>query len=580
MSTLVRRLRVLRRLLGDRVGFAAFLFVLMLLAAFAETVGVSMVLPLVSTLADIPVGAGRLAEALEAFRAAMPDGFEIEALLAILAVAFLCKGLLLTATHALTDHFVLTLRDGWSTRLLEHFLTARYETMAREKHGALIHDLTVEPYRAARGMAMLLNVLNRLIMTAVLMGVLLLTSWQATLAVASGGALFFYVVRTWSYRYALRFGRLHQDLHQEVNALSGEAISGGLEVRLFGAVERISAQVAARLARHSRAEAIFRAVREGPVQTTEFVVIAVLVVALLILKDVMGLEPASFAASLAFFGFVSQRLLTNFMSLLTLRMKLVSYVPSMQLVDATLQNAPVRELTHVGATFTGLDGDIVFRGVTFAYEPGRDVVRGLNLTIAKGRTTALIGASGIGKSTVADMLLGLVSPQAGSIRLGSRPLADFSLASLRLGVGYVSQDPMIFHTTVRENIAFGMPGASLDEVRAAARAARADAFIERLPQGYDTIVGDRGATLSGGERQRVAVARVILRRPAVYVFDEATSALDPESEALVRDSMRVLATDATVLIIAHRPSAVAGADVIYRLGADGVRQVGLAGVGT
>ncbi|MBM3508339.1 MAG: ABC transporter ATP-binding protein, partial [Alphaproteobacteria bacterium] len=493
MNVVVRRLQVLRRLLGERIGFALFLFALMFLAAFAETVGVSMVLPLISTLAGIPLGEGRFALALGSVRAAMPDGYEMEALLFILAGAFLLKGALLTATHALTDYFALSLRDGWATRLFEHYVTARYDTVTREKQGALIHNLTVEPYRAARGLAMLLGTINRGVMTAVLLGVLLLTSWTATLAVAIGGGLFFYAFRRWSYRYAMRFGRQHQELHQEVNALGGEAIAGGLEVRLFGAAGRIREQLAVRLRRHTRAEATFRALREMPVQMTEFMLIFVLVVALVVLKNVLKLEPSTFAASLAFFAIVGQRVLTNFMALFTQRMKLISYAPSMQLVDATLRNEPVRERADEGVAFQGLDGDVVFRSVSFAYEPGRDVLRGLNMTIPRGRTTALIGPSGIGKSTVADLLLGLVTPQAGAIHLGSRPLGDFSLASLRRGIGYVSQDPVIFHTTVRENIRFGMPNDSDEQVRAAARAAHADPFIERLPQGYDTVVGDRGA---------------------------------------------------------------------------------------
>ena len=251
----------------------------------------------------------------------------------------------------------------------------------------------------------------------------------------------------------MRFGRLHQELHQEVNALGAEVIAGRLEVRLFGAMARVRDQLGLRLRRHTRAEAHFRASRELPLQTSEFMVIFVLVIALIALKNVFGLEPATFAASLGFFLFVSQRLMNNFMMLLTQRMKLISCLPSMQLVDATLLDAHVRERT-TGVPFTGLDGDIVFRGVTFAYEPGRDVLRGLNLTIPRGRITALIGPSGSGKSTIADLLLGLLAPQAGSIRLGSHAIENLSLASLRAGIGYVSQDPMIFNASVRDTIRF------------------------------------------------------------------------------------------------------------------------------
>lgn len=266
-------------------------------------------------------------------------------------------------------------------------------------------------------------------------------------------------------------------------------------------------------------------------------------------------------------------------------MKLVSHMPSLRLIDEVLRNASEREDTETGATFTGPDGDIVLRDVSFGYEPGRDVLRRVSMTIPRGATTALLGPSGIGKSTIADLLLGLIHPREGKVMLGTRDLREFSLSSLRTQVGYVSQHPVIFNATVRENLRFGAPNATDAELVAAARMARADSFISRLPKGYDTQLGDRGASLSGGERQRLAIARVIVRRPSIYVFDEATSALDPESETLVRDAIRSLAADATVLVIAHRPSAMAGADVVYRLSPEGMRQVGhpgagLAGVGT
>ena len=568
-----RRLGIVRRLLGRRLGFAAFLLVLMVAAAFAESFGVSMFLPIISSIGGFPAGFGPMGDYINAVMAMLPQGFEMETLLALVAFAFLCKGVLMVASHSLNDYFALRLRDDWSERILDHYLTARYDVLAREKQGALIHNLTSEPLRAAVGMGILLHLLNRLIMTAVLGAVLMVANWQATLGVAAVGGLLFFALRTWSSRHSLRFGRLQQQMHREVTAIGAEAIAAGIEIRLFGAVDRVRQQVAARLAKHTRAEAIYRAAKEAPVQMTEFLVLLILAVALIGFTRVAGLEPAQYAAQLAFFVIVSQRLLTNFTNLLSQRMKLLSYLTHMRFVDEILQNAPVRERVNDGLPFPGLDGDIVFRSVTFAYEPGRDVLRGLSLTIPQGRTTALIGPSGIGKSTVADMLLGLIAPQAGTILLGSRPLRDYSLASLRRAIGYVSQSPVIFNDTVRDNIRFGAPTATDEEVIEAATLARAHDFIRRLPQGYDTPIGDRGATLSGGERQRIAVARVILRRPSVYVFDEATSALDPESEALLRESIRTLAGAATILIIAHSPGAVAGADVVYRLAGDAVHEV-------
>jgi len=163
------------------------------------------------------------------------------------------------------------------------------------------------------------------------------------------------------------------------------------------------------------------------------------------------------------------------------------------------------------------------------------------------------------------MLLGLQRPTSGTITIGGRETTSLSLRSMRARIGYVSQDPDIFNVTVRENILMGRPDAEDDAVFEAARLAHADQFIAALPDGYDTVVGDRGIKISGGQRQRIAIARTILRQPDLYIFDEASSALDSESERHIRDSISNLARNSTVVIIAHRLTTIEDADIIYRL---------------
>lgn len=575
-----QRVQILRRLLGNKLWFAFFLLFATLLSAFAEMVGVSIVLPLVAALIGVQSDFGGLSRAIDLLRTALPAGYEIESLIAILGFAFLVKGVLLTMTHGLADYFALTLRDDWAARIFERYLTARYDTLSREKQGMLVHNLTIEPYLAGRGMEALLTLLNRGVMTLVLFGLMFTVSWKATLAVAALGGGTFYLLRGWTLRQSLRAGRAQQKAQAEVTAIATEAIAAGVEIRLFGAADRMRTRLLAHFRDHTVAESRFRLLKEVPVQMTEFFLILMLGVTLVVMTRVLDMDSASYTAALAFFLLVSQRLLSNFTALLAHRMKVAAHLPPMKLVDDLLKDTPYRERTQEGAPFEALDGDIVFRDVTFAYEPGRDVLRGLTLTFPKGRTTALIGPSGIGKSTVADLLLGLIAPQSGTIRMGSRSLADFSLASLRRNIGYVSQHPVIFNGSVRDNLLFAAPRASDEDIATALRIARADAFVARLPQGLETQIGDRGATLSGGERQRLALARIVLRRPLIYVFDEATSALDPESEAYIRESIRTLAREATVIIIAHRQSAVVGADVVYRLSAEGARTVALSEMGT
>jgi ATP-binding cassette, subfamily B, bacterial len=216
-------------------------------------------------------------------------------------------------------------------------------------------------------------------------------------------------------------------------------------------------------------------------------------------------------------------------------------------------------------------GHIELDHVTFSYTPGYPVIRDLDLVIPAGETTAFVGATGSGKTTVIKLLLRFYDIDSGTIRLDGHDIRDLRLRDLRQGIGLVSQDVFLFHGTVRDNIAYGAPEASLDRVVAAARIAEAHDFILELPEGYDTIVGERGQKLSGGQRQRLSIARAVLSDPPILILDEATSAVDNETEAAIQRSLERISLDRTTIVIAHRLSTIRHADRIYVL--DGGRPI-------
>lgn len=217
------------------------------------------------------------------------------------------------------------------------------------------------------------------------------------------------------------------------------------------------------------------------------------------------------------------------------------------------------------------EGHVVYSGVRFSYDGETDVVRGLDLDIKPGETIALVGPSGGGKSTTCSLLPRFYDVREGSITIDGQDVRGVTQKSLREAIGLVQQDVYLFDGTIGENIAYGRPSATLEEIRAAARAANIDAFIDGLPEGYETQVGERGARLSGGQKQRIAIARVFLKNPKILVLDEATSALDNESEAAVQESLSRLAAGRTTLVIAHRLSTIRDADEIVTV--DGGRVV-------
>jgi ATP-binding cassette subfamily B protein len=221
-------------------------------------------------------------------------------------------------------------------------------------------------------------------------------------------------------------------------------------------------------------------------------------------------------------------------------------------------------------------GEIEMRGISFAYptRPDVTVLRDFNLTAKAGQRIALVGPSGSGKSTSISLLFRFYDPTSGEILIDGQPIKDFSLTTLRRNLALVPQEVLLFGGSIRENIAYGRPGASEDDIIAAAKKANAHEYISKLPEGYDTIVGDRGTQLSGGQRQRLAIARAILADPAILILDEATSSLDAESERLVQDALDKLMENRTSIIIAHRLSTVRRCDQILAMSGGAILERG------
>ncbi len=266
-------------------------------------------------------------------------------------------------------------------------------------------------------------------------------------------------------------------------------------------------------------------------------------------------------------------------SLLTFLFILFRMVPAIQELNGVAANLSaiqgsvdnVQDLLRTGnkpyiengyRLFAGLQRSIKIVAMNFGYNRESVILNNITLTIEKGQTVALVGASGAGKSTLADLIARFYEPTEGKILLDGTDLKEFDISSVRRRMAIVSQDTFIFNASIRDNIAYGSPQATDAEVWAAAESANAKDFIKDMPEGFDTILGDRGVRLSGGQRQRIAIARALLRNPEILILDEATSALDSVSEKLIQQSLEKLSVGRTVIAIAHRLSTIANADKV------------------
>ncbi len=383
------------------------------------------------------------------------------------------------------------------------------------------------------------------------------------------------VIVIMSLRYQRRLEPLYTTVRDKVGELSATLATnlGGITtIKAFGAEEREARRV-------EDASVDYREANNQAIRlSSAFVPIirmAILVgfTATLLIGGWLTINGAVEVGIYSVLVFMTQRLLWP---LTELGQTLDLYQRGMASARRILDLLDVQPVMQPGSLdFSGpVRGEIALRGVSFGYADGPDVLREINLVVPAGQTHAIVGSTGAGKSTLVRLLLRFHDPRSGSVLVDGQDVQGLRYGALRDVLGYVAQDVFLFHGSVRDNIAYGRPDATEVEIIRASQQAEADAFVRELPQGYDTVVGERGVKLSGGQRQRLSIARAILRDPAVLLLDEATSAVDNETEAAIQRSLDRVGQGRTVLVIAHRLSTVRDADRIWVLERGSVAEAG------
>jgi ATP-binding cassette subfamily B protein/subfamily B ATP-binding cassette protein MsbA len=474
------------------------------------------------------------------------------------------------ASNALAGRVQMTLEGELRSRLFRQFMRMSFAQTARYKTGDLLSYVEQVLYTGSA-----VGALNRLVADVVLVVVyvcvLAWISWPMTLVALVMLALF-----AWPVRMAVRRVRGLSRTVLQANVKLQEDVADYLAgLRLIhtfaqeGAAEQqVDGIVAESVRVRQRSYLWFL----GITPTFELLAVIGLAALLIITYFVGGLGTLP---QLLVFVFVLYRLMPRVTALNNSLGSLNISWPFVVRVAEMLRTDDKVYLAAGDRRFMALRNGIEFRDVTFQYaEADAPAVADLSFTVPAGRMTALVGVSGAGKSTLVNLLLRLYDPTRGAILADGLELGVYDIASWRRSLGVVEQDPFLFHDTIGVNIAFGKPGATQAEVEAAAHLANAEDFIARLPQGFATVVGDRGYRLSGGQRQRVAIARALIGQPEVLILDEATSSLDSESEQAIQGALAGLRRERTVVVIAHRLSTVRQADQILVLDEGGLVEQG------
>jgi ATP-binding cassette, subfamily B, bacterial MsbA len=495
----------------------------------------------------------------------IPTGAPMEALrnvLLILFVVFLVKNIALYVqmyTVAVIEQLVT--RD-LRNQIYDHLMEMDLGFFQRTKAGQIISRITndVDQVRTlvTRNLA---QGLSNVIQTLVFFMVLLIISWQLTLATLVAIPV---MVGLWNkFRDRIWTGVLK--VWNAVGELSShiqETVGGVRLVKATGAEAYEAGRFRALTHRHYKAVVRNERWRQFFPSANEMIIATALLGVLWFGSHLVLVEATLAPDAFIAFTVMAARILSpvkwlgRFPSLV--QPGLAASQRAFELLD---QRPDITERPDA-VPVTGLGDGIRLEEVSFEYEPGEPVLEGVNLEIGRGEVVALVGPSGSGKTTIANLVPRFYDPTAGRILLDGVAIRDLEIRGLRSLMGIVTQETILFHDTVRANIAYGMGEVSQAALESAARAAHAHEFIVGLPQGYDTVLGERGTRLSGGQRQRIAIARALLRDAPLLILDEATSALDTESEMLVQRAIDRLMADRTVLVIAHRLSTVRKADRI------------------
>jgi ABC-type multidrug transport system fused ATPase/permease subunit len=539
---------------------------LAILVGILETLNIALLYPILSSSLDTQAGnnSNLFFNFINIFAKLIPIG-DILITYCILFITFACLVFVVRIIYVIlsvrvTSKIVIETKRA----MFDKCVNSDYQFFIDNKQGDILYKVSTAPQNITILLTILTNSFVDLLLALSIFSLLLSISLIGSILVIVVGIGYYYVTKYLSLKVSYIAGTQQYKAGRTEIVVLNEFTNGIKQIKVFKTIpywEKLFENALNTFWRYFRKDRFWLQVPSLMLQLVLFISIASVII---FMKLQNPLDFVSIIPAIGTFAFAIFRILPKVSGFGTARMQLMNIFPNVEAVFELLKDTTYNKIRNGKKEFVSLNSGIELRNVKFAHKNRDILLNNVSLEVNKDNITAIVGASGSGKSTIIDLLLRLYDVDEGGIYINDVNIKEYDISSVLERFGFVSQETFIYNASVKDNIAFGREYTE-QEIIESAKLANADEFIQRLPEKYDTIVGDRGVRLSGGEKQRIAIARAMIRKPEILILDEATSSLDNISESIVQKAINKVSKRCTTLVIAHRLSTIQNADIIYVL---------------
>tara|TARA_Y100000590_G_scaffold211779_2_gene239990 strand:- start:10351 stop:12084 length:1734 start_codon:yes stop_codon:yes gene_type:complete len=540
-----------------------FVVVIAMLAAIFESIGYYSLIPLL----DILIGKSNIEYNLFGKSLTLNDftifheDFIVGIGLFIISI-FITRFSLKILRLYTTQKLNWDVRNYYTEKLSRDYTNSTLLYLNSQKHGEILNNAFTETNRSAAAITALIELFSQSSLIVILYLSLFNTNFHITLIITGLLLLIWFIIRKYVVNFSKNIGSNRLIKSQQLTTLASESFSAIRNSKIFNAQNVNLKRLKNRLIEYSKILLKYNVVLGLPTPVTELVLVFSFVGLVMIFNESSTSGLNNFSGITIYF-LICQRIFQYSSNLISQRVKYLSLLPSLRLIKDLLIKELPKENLIIGQKINDVKLELCFSNVSFSYENNKDVLRNINLSIAPNGVTAIFGESGIGKSTIADLILRLYKPSKGEILIDGNNIDNYNLLDWRDKIGYVSQDPFFYNESVIYNLLIGNEKLDRSEVIKICKSVNAHNFIEELKESYDTIIGDRAVLLSGGQKQRLALVRALTKNPDILILDEATSALDAINEKIINDFISKLSKEKTIIMISHNTSNLKIADKIF-----------------